>query len=215
MTTNPTTAILTPDKTFDFNETIGTIYSRRAIRKYKNVPVKKEIIETILNAGRMSPSAINKQPWKFHVLSDKNTISLFSTEIAKASRKAYLAAAVKNPVETVSGLLRFPEKIKYFTGEDPIFHGAPVVIFISAPKNNEWAALDIGMCVQNMMLAAKSLGLDTCPIGLAKYVDKTESYPKLKIPSNEQVLLAVILGYGDENPKPHERKLDNVFYFNS
>ena len=68
------------------------------------------------------------------------------------------------------------------------------------------------MCVQNMLLAAKSLGLDTCPIGFAKYVDETEIYHELNIPKSEKVYLAVILGYGDETPIFHERKKDNAVF---
>jgi len=52
-----------------------------------------------------------------------------------------------------------------------------VVIFIISPHDNEWASLDVGMCAQNIMLAAKSLGLDTCPVGFGKYVEKTKIFP--------------------------------------
>jgi len=76
------------------------------------------------------------------------------------------------------------------------------------------APLDIGMCLQNMLLAAKTLGLDTCPIGMAKCAEGTDSYSKLKIPRSEQVNPAIVLGYGDETPLLHERKKDNVFLSN-
>ena len=45
------------------NETLKTIYERRAVRAYQDKSVSKEIIEQLLDAGRMAPSAINKQPW--------------------------------------------------------------------------------------------------------------------------------------------------------
>ena len=62
------------------------------------------------------------------------------------------------------------------------------------------------------MLAAKSLGLDSCPVGFAKFIGKTKGYIKLGIPKDEQVHLAIIIGYGDESPKPHERNKNNAFY---
>jgi nitroreductase len=68
------------------------------------------------------------------------------------------------------------------------------------------------MCAQNMMLAAKSLGLDSCPIGFAKYIEQTLVYHKLEVPDGEDVQLAVILGYGDEKPEPHPRIKDNVLF---
>ena len=96
--------------------------------------------------------------------------------------------------------------------EDPVFHGAPVVIFITSKKDNEWAALDIGMCSQNIMLAAKSIGLDSCPVGMGKYIDQTKIYSRLNIPESEHVHLAIIIGYGNESPEVKERIKNNLIY---
>ncbi len=96
--------------------------------------------------------------------------------------------------------------------KDPIFHGAPVVIFITAPLNNEWASIDIGMCSQNIMLAAKSLGLDSCPVGFGKLVESTKIFSKLKIPDTEKIVLSLIIGYGAESPKLHERKKKTILF---
>ena len=54
---------LTAEPLIEKNEILKTIYSRRAVRSYKDKPVPKELIEQLLDAGRMAPSAINKQPW--------------------------------------------------------------------------------------------------------------------------------------------------------
>jgi len=193
-------------------ETLQTIYERRAIRKYKNRPVEHEIIEQIIDAGRMAPSAINQQEWKFYILTNKDTIKTFSKEIAKTSAKEFLKSGVKEVVKTAGNLLHSFHNIDLFKWADPIFHGAPVVIFITAPKDNEWAGLDIGMCAENMMLAAKTLGLDSCPVGLAKFVEHTDIFYKLRIPATEKVQLAVILGYGDETPEVHKREKDNAIF---
>jgi nitroreductase len=114
----------------------------------------------------------------------------------------------------IGHLLHFPLDLRLFKGELFVFHGAPVVVFITGPRNDEWAALDIGMCSQNIMLAAVSLGLDTCPVGLGKFAALSKNYPRLNIPASEQIYLSIVLGYGDETPVMHERKKDNVFYIN-
>jgi nitroreductase len=176
------------------NETLKTIYQRRAVRKYKDQPVDKELIEQIIDAGRMAPSALNRQLWKFYVLMDKEKISSLSPTIVKVANKFLSWAHGVDATQTT----------------DIIFHNAPVVIFITAPKKNKWAALDVGMCCQNIMLAAKSLGLDTCPIGFAKLLEKTDKLAILGLSASEQIQLAVVVGYGDEQPKVHERKKDNV-----
>lgn len=193
-------------------ETIKTIYERRSVRKYKDKPVDRKTIEQIIDAGRMAPSAINKQPWKFYVLSDKTTIRSFSKEIAAVAVKGFAKSGAKGIMQIAGHLLHLAHGFDFHAIEDPVFHGAPVVIFITAPKENEWAPLDIGMCSQNMMLAAKSLGLDTCPVGFGKYVEKIKLFSKLKVPASEQVHLSIIFGYGDESPELHERKKDNVVF---
>lgn len=194
------------------NKTMVTIYSRRAVRKYKDKEVTKKIIEQIVDAGRMAPSAMNRQPCTFYVLTDKQMIKSFSKEIGKASLKGILKIGAKEIGKSVVTALLHPHDLSFFKGDDFIFHGAPVVIFITVPKDNQWAGLDVGACAQNMMLAAKSLGLDTCPVGLAKFVEDTKIYSKLNVPKNDQVMLAVILGYGNEAPLVHERKKDNLFF---
>ncbi|TWF34959.1 nitroreductase [Chitinophaga polysaccharea] len=196
-------------------ETIKTIYARRAVRKYKDKPVDKKLIEQILDAGRMAPSAMNKQPWKFYVLTNKEMIHAASKEIAGVVLKGTLKSGVSGiagVLKAASGLLHFAHGIDFNTIRDPVFYGAPVVIFLTAPKNNEWASLDIGLCAQNIMLAAKSLGLDTCPVGFGTYVEKTRIFPRLQIPAAEKVKLTIILGYGDESPKVHKRIKDNLLF---
>ena len=190
------------------NETLGTIYTRRSVRKYKNQEVDKHLIEDIINAGRMAPSAINMQPWGFYVLTDKERIKKYS------KAKQVFNMGIKSLIKTAVSAVKMADGLNFGIEEDPVFHGAPVVIFVTGDKNNEWASLDIGMCVQNMLLAAKSIGLDTCPIGYAKYVDQTDIYSELNIPGTEKVMLAVILGYGDEEPEVHKRIMDNLTYLN-
>ena len=201
-------------KSLKETETIQTIYERRAVRKYKDLPIPGATIEKILDAGRMAPSAMNKQPWRFHILTQRETIHLFSKEIAKIAFRKVIKAGPKQIIKTIADLLHFSFSPRILKDGDPVFYGAPVVIFISAPRDNEWAALDIGMCAENMMLSAKSLGLDSCPVGFAKFVEQTKIYPRLGIPSSDQVHLAVILGYGDENPEAHKRIRNNSSFIN-
>jgi len=125
------------------NEIIKNIYERRAVRKYKDVPVAKEIIDQLIAAGRMAPSAMDRQPLKFYIVTDKEKIS---------------------------------------------------------------------MCAQNIMLAARAMGLETCPVGFGRFVMQTKDYFRLNIPATEQVELAVIIGYRNDEPKAHPRIEDNAFY---
>ena len=186
----------TQEQIAQVNQTLKTIYERRAVREYNNKPVDKETISKILDAGRMAPSAINKQPWKFYVVTNRETIRSFSKEIEKVADKFF----------------HLSQRIGFLKMDDAIFHKAPVVIFITAPKDNEWAQLDIGMCAQNIMLAAKSLGLDSCPVGMGKFIEQTPAVGKLGIPQTEQILISILLGYGNESPTPHTRIENNATF---
>ena len=196
-------------------ETLQTIYERRSVRKYRNQFVDKDTIEKILDAGRMAPSAMNEQPWKFYVVTHKEKIQSFSKEISKITAKEFLKAGPGRMIKNIIHLFNFSQGFQYLKTKDHVFYEAPVVIFITGPRNNEWADLDIGMCAQNIMLAAKSMGLDTCPVGLGKYLEHTKLYPQLKTSAKEEIKLSVILGYGDETPEVHKRITKNAVFIDA
>ena len=114
------------------SETIRIINERRAIRKYKDLPVNSMIIEKILDAGRMAPSAMNKQPWQFYILTNKDTIKEFSKEIVKVGMKKFIKSGPKQILKTAVGLLHFTFSSGILKCGDPVFYGAPVVIFTCA-----------------------------------------------------------------------------------
>ena len=194
------------------NEILKNIYERRAVRKYKDVALPKEMVDMLLDAGRMAPSAMNRQPWKFYVLTDPKKIKAFSKEIADIAIKEIKHIGLKDAAKMTLSFFHLSTMINFLKNDDHIFYGAPIVIFITTPKDDEWGALDVGMCVENIMLAAKSMGLDTCPVGFAKFVTQTKDYYLLNIPETEQIQLALIAGYGNEQPKLHERIENNAVY---
>lgn len=178
------------------NDTIRVINERRAVRKFKSLDVGSSLINQLLDAARMAPSALNGQPWKFYIVTERELIDVLDQKIKAVAGKMFKMAHGK----------------EFFSAHDPIFHGAPLVVFIAADRQNEWAALDVGMCAQNLMLAAKSLGLDTCPVGLGKFAEQTTVYGSLGIADEDQILISIAIGYGDEAPEVHPRKTDNAFF---
>jgi nitroreductase len=177
------------------NSALQTIHERRAVRSYHDRPVDRQLIEMVLKAAMMAPSAMNRQPWKFYVVTDKPLISSLSKRIFNAANEVYH---------------HFPENV--ITEDDPVFHSAPAVVIITTPKNEAWGAMDAGMCAQNLMLAANALGLDSCPVGLVRYIESTDALKEMYLPGEEKVQIAVILGYGDEQPIAQERKKNAVVF---
>lgn len=67
-------------------ETINIIHRRRSIRKFNSLPIADEQLKTILEAGMTAPSAMNKQPWRFIVITDEK----IKKEITKISKYAQM-----------------------------------------------------------------------------------------------------------------------------
>jgi len=155
------------------------ILKRRSIRLYKEKPVPREMIHRILEAGRFAPSAGNCTPWKFTVVSNRETIKELerdSMKVLRRMRDVYLGAKGWN--KAAATLLSYMsvnkgdqrpmtaiEKADHC--QDVIYWDAPVVIFLLMDTRGiSNPDLDSGMCGQNMVLAAHAMGLGTCYIGL-------------------------------------------------
>jgi nitroreductase len=155
---------------------------------------------------------MNKQPWHFYILQDKASIKVASRAILHSSKMDILKSGLKEAVHAIlhPGSIHLKNGLDFFAQPDPVFHGAPLVILLTADKGNEWSTLDIGMCAQNMLLAAASLGVQSCPVGIATFITHAAIYDRLNIPANQEMVLGLIFGYSDETPEFHPRKKDNA-----
>jgi nitroreductase len=172
-------------------ETEKAIYGRRSVREYEARPVPKEIIDKILKAGAMAPSAMDKQPCRFTVITDNTVIRNLSDK-------------VKSKLGVIGLGARLAEKMKL--KEDVIFYGAPLLILVSADKG-EWSAIDCSLAAQNMMLAAYDLGLGSCFIGFARTLNNDQkTMEELSIRSSQELFCPLIFGYPKSWPKPKERQ---------
>jgi len=118
------------------HDILNLIKTRRSIRKYKSQDVPKDSLNKILEAARWSPSAVNKQPWRFIVVRDK--------EIKKK----------------IGDCAKFYFLINQHVSEAPV-----IIVVCAKDKTYKWAPLDCAMASQNIMLEAHSLGLASCFIG--------------------------------------------------
>lgn len=174
------------------NPIIEAITKRRSIRRYIDKPVPREIIELLLNTAVMSPSAMNKQPWRFIVVERKDKIQELSEK-------------VKRQMGLLGYVLRFAEVIQ--SKKDTIFYNAPLLIIITADKNYKWSKIDCGIIAQSMFLTAYSLGLGSCYIGFANTLNNDpEILKELKIPENHKIVSALIFGYPAETKDVPKRE---------
>lgn len=186
---------------------IEAIYGRRSIRRYKDKPVSKEIIEQIIDAGRQAPSAKNRQPWKCIVFENEAKAELLSC-MERGLEREYKGVAVLP--KSRFGLTDARHTLR-------IMRQAPVVIvvlntngespFLPIDEDKRVSeicdSLSIGAFIQNMLLEAQELGLGTLWIANTCF-----AYPELVeyLQTEEQLIGAVALGYPDEKPAARPRK---------
>ncbi len=149
-----------------------------------------------MNAAEWAPSAMNLQECHITLVSEKNAVD------------ALAKAVTENLDEAIIERLkpRFPEG-----HEVNAFYSAPAVYVLSAENpQDHYTKVDIGITLQSICVAAKSFGIDTCIIGLAGMLFEKcphhEALKALQIPSAYTPVIAVVAGYGPEQPAPPPRK---------
>jgi nitroreductase/NAD-dependent dihydropyrimidine dehydrogenase PreA subunit len=150
-----------PETIIDYDQFFNLIRAKRSIRRYKNKKVPNELINKIFEAMRYAPSASNARLWRYLILSDPDKMKKISDEIIKTS---YL----------YMGFQSGEQALQYFkaTGRESIFYKAPHLIILyykTIEKNTTIIGLranDAGIALTYGMLAAESLGLGTCWIGM-------------------------------------------------
>lgn len=169
----------------DAQAAINNIMSRTSIRQYTNEPVSKSDIETMLRAGMAAPTAVNKQPWHFIVITDKAKLKELSGGRGGMLEKCAVAIVVCGDME------------KAMPG-----------------KAQEYWIQDCSAATENILLAANALGLGAVWTGAHPMADRVSSISKaLKLPETIVPLCTIVIGHPAEQPKPKDKwKPENVSY---
>ena len=183
-------------------ELLDLLKKRRSVRSYKNIPLKKQLIEEIIQAGRYAPSETNRQPWRFIVITKKEMIDdiaqIVKNEIKSVLKKRFILKYFYPPLKNKETINFFAAII--YSKEDILFFNAPVLVFIVSEKgrfNDESCAC----CAQNMMLATHYLGLGSCWIGLAHFLGLNKKWmEKIGIPKGYHISAALVFGHPDKTP---------------
>ncbi|MGV7208958.1 nitroreductase [Oxalobacteraceae bacterium A2-2] len=197
----------------------AAITSRRSIRAFLPRPVPRADLERILEVAARAPSGTNVQPWKVYVLSGEVKRRLSATilaahndpELARQHTEEY----AYYPREWISPYIERRRKVGWdlygllgLTREDKAgmaaqhgrnyeFFGAPVGLIFTMDRVMEQGSwLDCGMFLQNIMVAARGRGLDTCPQAAFTQYHRIIA-EVLELPANEIVVCGMALGYAD------------------
>ncbi|MFV9474705.1 nitroreductase [Advenella sp. RU8] len=202
------------------NKTLEAITSRKSIRGFLPDAIPTELLHTLLKAASRAPSGSNIQPWKVHVVSGqaRNALSAALLEAFNSNtpnqceyqyypkewREPYLARRRENgwSLYNILGIQKGDKQaMQRQHARNFEFFDAPVVLFITLDKDMEQGSwLDTGMFIQNIMIAARALGLHTCPqVALVNYPAIVKQ--QLSIPADQILVCGISLGYEDtSNP---------------
>ncbi|MBU6440759.1 MAG: nitroreductase [Betaproteobacteria bacterium] len=197
----------------------AAITSRRSIRRFLPRPVPRDVLEQILRVAARAPSGTNTQPWQVHVLSGE-ALQRMSRRIVQAYDDPAQAAAHTEeyayyPRQWQSPYLERRRKVGWdlygllgIAKTDKagmhaqhrrnfLFFDAPVGLLFSIDRVMEQGSwLDYGMFLQNIMVAARARGLDTCPQAAFTQFHRIIE-EELGLRPTQQVVCGMSLGWAD------------------
>lgn len=184
----------TVDKSADAQQSVNAeqavldnIATRTSVRDYEARPVEKEKIEKMLRAAMAAPTAMNKQPWHFVVVDQRNVLDALAgaNPYAKMLKKAPLAIVVCGNTDKM----------------------------IEGGGRDFWIQ-DASAATENLLLAAHAMGLGAVWTGAYPSEERCISISKvLSLSDNLIPLNMIVVGYPAEHPQPKQKfKEENISY---
>ena len=157
---------------------INNIMTRTSIRQFTSQPVSKDTLDIIVKAGMAAPSAMNKQPWAFVVVTEREMLDSLNVKHPYANLKTATAAII------VCGNM------------DKTIEGA----------GREYWVQDCSAATENILLAAHGLGLGAVWCGVYPVEERVADVSGvLELPENIIPLNIITMGYPAENPEPKDK----------
>lgn len=163
-----------PRNSISFEEINTLFVRRRSVRWYQSKHVPSGLIQRAINAGALAPSACNRQPFRF-VVADESPLA---TNIARcAGGTAGFSDQLPAVIVVIGDLSAYPKE-----------------------RDRHLIYIDSALASMQLMLAAETLGLSTCPINWPDVDHAEKELQKiLNLPGYERVIMLIAIGYGDPN----------------
>lgn len=176
------------------NETIKSILSRRSIKIYKEEQVPEEALLTILEAAKFAPNGMGLQEWHFTAVQSKDALAALN----EAAKHTLLSLPDD---DTVPGPLK--NQAMHFKNKPDFnfFYNAPTLVIVSSAKDPAVSspASDCAAALENMFVAAQSIGVSSCWINLltrmSDFPEIRKLFTKWGIPENERCYGCAALGF--------------------
>jgi nitroreductase len=162
------------------------IHSRKSVRTFTGQTVSKDLLNKIVSAGMAAPSAVNRQPWSFIVVTDRKTLDMLNEGLPYAKMLGKAGAAII--------VCAIPEKA---------YEGS-----------KEMAIIDSTLASENILLAVEALGLGAVWTAAYPYKDRMDvARNVLGIPGNVIPLNVIPIGHPAGTDKPKNKyKSENIHW---
>lgn len=168
---------------------------RISVRRYKDLPIEKNLIERCVEAARLAPSACNSQPWKFIVVNDGGLKERLCNE---AFSSIYNMNSFAKTAPVIIAVVS--EKGAFFAKIGGYFRGT------------RYYLIDIGIACEHLVLQAAELGIGSCLLG---WFNERAVKRLLGIPREKKVDLLISLGYYEDVEKEKIRRpLHEILSYN-
>jgi nitroreductase len=160
------------------DEKLGFIFGRRSIRAYTSAEVSREAVQKLLETAMAAPSAVAKDPWRFVVIRQRQTLSRIAAELPNGQMLAGAALGI-----AVCGDLQ-----------------------AAHDQQLSYLLQDCSAAIENMLLAAHILGLGACWLGVHPREQRIKALTTiLSLPASVIPVACISIGHPAETPHPRTR----------
>jgi len=163
------------------------LLTRESCRAYQNKPVLRKDLIKICEAGRLTPSGCNSQPWKFMIVDESDSLSKICDALIVEG--GHTGAPWRE--ECPAFIVLVEQKAKLMKSVIDYYN-----------DSQRFAQGDIAMASLNMCYQALELGLSTCILGM---IDQEKMHKHFNIPKDQEIRLILAVGYSKEKNAPRHK----------
>lgn len=180
-------------------DVMEALRTRRAVREYIGAPVDRGVLEDLIEAATLAPSAMNRQPWAFVVLEGAARLHALSAEVKHYAMEHLPPGS--------------PLGVGLNDTHDDIFHGAFALVIVCATDKDSQSVEDCCLAGEALMLAAHANRLGACWIGLSRaWLNEASVKAMLGIPADLTPVAPIVIGHRRSLPEPTVRRSARIVW---
>jgi len=196
---------------------MNLLAARRSVRRFKPDPVAEADLSRLIEAATLAPSASNKQPWRFLVVTSRSTIDAMADAVRSAVERIALAV----PKDSEAAFRAYGDYFTRFSGAPavivPICRGPTILSHLAsgdlgegdrariAAMESQSALIGASLALENLLLMAHAMGLGASGM-TGPLVADDRLRTLLEVPASWTIVALVPIGHPDEDPTPKDRK---------